>query len=1194
MRVGVDTGGTFTDVVTEDGRIAKVPSTPGDPGDAVRSGLAELADLADPAEHADPERPEVLVHGTTVATNALLERRGGRVALVTNEGFADVIEIARQDRPSLYDLWADRPEPLVPRDLRLEVAGRLDAAGRELEPVAADDVPLVAAGVDAVAVCLLHADLASGHEQVVAAELARRGHDVSCSSDVSPQLREYERTVTTVVNAYLRPACRAYLAGLVGVADDVLVMTSAGGLVPVDEGAARPVSLLLSGPAGGVRAAAAVAAACGYADAITFDMGGTSTDVCLVLDGVPAPAGERSIGGLPIRQPSLDVHTIGAGGGSVARVDPGGALAVGPRSAGAVPGPACCGLGGTEPTVTDANLVAGRIPADAELPGIGRLDLPAAQVALADAGLDAEGVLRVVDAAMEQALRAVSVERGVDPSGLVLVAFGGAGPLHACALADALGLAAVIVPPRAGVLSAVGLLASPRQVDRVRTWPGLADHAGLDEALAALAADAAEALPGAELETAVECRYAGQSHELRVAAVADFAAEHLRRNGYDRPGTPVEVVALRATARLAAPLDVADLPLVDRQPAVGPTVIAEPDCTVWLPAGWSATPDPTTSAFILRRTPHDQRQDRAGSGGHGLSSRAEAAAVGSAVGSASARPEGDVEVQAQPGTASVGSRPGPGAPPPPAELAVLIARLTGVADEMGAVLRRAAFSPNVKERADCSAALFTADGTLLVQAEHIPVHLGSMPASVAAAIDAFGGNLAPGEQVILNVPFAGGTHLNDVTLVAPVHHPRDGRLVGWVANRAHHADLGGAAPGSIPADAVEIQQEGLRIPPVRLTPEVRALLLASSRTPDERAGDLDAQLGANRLGAERFAVLADEPLDAVVAYGERRMRAALGALDDGVWEFADVLDSFGPAADQQQPTRIQLTVRVAGDEVEFDFTGTDPQRRGNVNAVEAVTVSAVAWALRSVLDPTIPANGGALRPVHVRAPAGSVVAAQPPAAVGAGNVEVSQRVADVCLGALAQALPARVPAASQGTMNNLLIGGTGWVYYETVAGGQGGRPPHPSGGGPRPGMSGVHTAMTNTKNTPVEALERAFPLRVRRYRLREDSGGPGAAPGGEGIARDLEVLEDVTASLITERRSSQPWGLAGGGPGATGENWLLPAGDEARGERLADKCTIRLAAGDVLRMLTPGGGGWGQLDRTRGGPIDHPGEPHGV
>ena len=531
----------------------------------------------------------------------------------------------------------------------------------------------------------------------------------------------------------------------------------------------------------------------------------------------------------------------------------------------------------------------------------------------------------------------------------------------------------------------------------------------------------------------------------------------------------------------------------------------------------------------------------------------------------------------------------------PAALQVLIARLTGVAEEMGEVLRRAAFSPNIKERADCSAALFTADGELLVQAEHIPVHLGSMPASVRAAIDHVGHErLQPGQHVILNDPFAGGTHLNDITLVTPC--VVDGTLVGWVANRAHHADVGGMAPGSMPPDAVEIDQEGLRISPVVLDDDVVATLLAHSRTPDERRGDLDAQIGANVVGVERLAAFEDAPLAEVCAYGERRMRAAIAELPDGSWTFEDVIDSCGPDEEQQRPARIVVTLTVAGDTVTFDFTGTDPQRRGNVNAVEAVTVSAAAFALRSATDPTIPANGGALRPMRVVAPAGTIVAASPPAAVGAGNVEVSQRVADVCLGALAQPAPHMVGAASQGTMNNVIIGGDGWVYYETLGGGQGGmdgvagmsgvhtgmtntvRSDYQSGA-PIPGQSGIHTGMTNTLNTPIEALQRVYPMRVRRYRLRRGSGGAGLAPGGEGIERDLEMLEDCTVSLITERRHSRPWGLAGGEPGAPGENWLLPGGDEAHGERLLDKGTIRMRSGDVLRILTPGGGGSGTPPR---------------
>lgn len=596
MRVGVDTGGTFTDVVTDDGRIAKVPSTPSDPGEAVRSGVAAVARPAGRSA-----RPAVLAHGTTVATNAVLERRGAVVALVTTEGFADVVEIARQDRPSLYDHWADRPAPLVDRGHRVEVAGRLGPDGAELEPVASAAIAPLPADTEAVAVCLLHSDLDPAHERAVAAELEGRGLDVSASCDVSPQFREYERTVTTVANAYLRPTCRTYLEGLAGVADEVLVMTSAGGLASLDEAAGVPAALLLSGPAGGVRAAADAAVASGWPDAVTFDMGGTSTDVCLVQGGAPEPAGERAVAGLPIRLPSLDVHTIGAGGGSIAAVDAGGALTVGPRSAGAVPGPACYGLGGTAPTVTDANLVAGRLPDGVALPGIGPLDRGAAERALAGAGVGALDVLTVVDANMEEAVRAVSVARGVDPAGLALVAFGGAGPLHACAVADALGMPAVVVPTRAGVLSAVGCLTAPRQHDVVRTWPGRTDLTGLAEALSELAAEARAAVPGAEVVTAVECRYEGQAHEIRVPTVDDFAGAHRRRNGYARTGAPVEVVALRATARLAAPLDPADLPPAERSVVVGPAVVAEPDCTVWVAPGWRADPHPVSGALVLTR-----------------------------------------------------------------------------------------------------------------------------------------------------------------------------------------------------------------------------------------------------------------------------------------------------------------------------------------------------------------------------------------------------------------------------------------------------------------------------------------------------------------------------------------------------------------------------------------------------------------
>lgn len=589
MQVGADTGGTFTDVVGADGRIVKVLSSPDDPGRAVRAGVAALTD----------RRPSRLAHGTTIATNALLEGTGAPVALVTTTGLRDVIEIARQDRPALYDTAVVRPVPLVPRAWRLEVSGRLAPDGQELHALGAvPDIPSDASGV---AVCLLHADLQAAHEEVVATALRARGHEVTCSHEVSPEMREYERTVTTVVNASLRPLCRAYLEGLADVAADVHVMTSAGGLLPVADAASLPAALLLSGPAGGVRAAAAAAIANGFPDAITFDMGGTSTDVCLVVDGAPAPAAQRSVGGHPVRFPSLDIHTIGAGGGSIAGLDPGGALVVGPRSAGALPGPACYGFGGMAPTVTDADLVAGRIPAGTSFGGL-VLDAEAARAALASAGVTAEGVIRVVDAGMERALRRVSVERGVDPRRLALVAFGGAGPLHACALAEALDMASVVIPARAGVLSAVGLLTSPLQRDLVHSWPRPLEHADLGAALAALAERAADLVgPGATTSTALDCRYEGQSHELTVRTVADFHEEHRRRNGFARPEVRVEVIALRATAARSPQLVVTGLPAPERPSATGPMALAEPDCTIWIPAGWSAEPG-AAGALLLRRS----------------------------------------------------------------------------------------------------------------------------------------------------------------------------------------------------------------------------------------------------------------------------------------------------------------------------------------------------------------------------------------------------------------------------------------------------------------------------------------------------------------------------------------------------------------------------------------------------------------
>ena len=525
-------------------------------------------------------------------------------------------------------------------------------------------------------------------------------------------------------------------------------------------------------------------------------------------------------------------------------------------------------------------------------------------------------------------------------------------------------------------------------------------------------------------------------------------------------------------------------------------------------------------------------------------------------------------------------------PPPEVDaitLEVVRNALVGVAEECGAALRRTASSPNIKERVDCSTAVFDAHGRMVAQAEHIPVHLGSMPASVHAAIETFP-ELADGDQVLLSDPFAGGTHLPDWTLVCPVDVA--GARIGYVATRAHHSDVGGSAPGSMPADATEVFAEGLRIPPVRLwragaeDRDVLALLLANTRTPHERVGDLRAQAGANRLAARRMAELVDrlgrEDLAAAMAatldHAERSVRAALAAAPDGEATFTDWLDGDGIDATD---VPVVATVRLAGDTMAVDFDGTAPQVAGNVNAPFAVTVSAVVYALRAVFAPDVPANDGATRPLTVTAPSGSLVRPVVPAAVAAGNVETSQRIVDVVLGALAALVPDRVPAASQGTMNNTLAGGvdprTGqrFSYYETLGGG--------AGAGPwGPGTDGVQVHMTNTRNTPVEAFEAAYPLRVVEYRLRAGSGGAGRHRGGDGIRRVLEVVaDDVTVSLVTERRVRGPWGLAGGGDGAPGRNALVRDGVETE---LPPKTTLRLRRGDRLVVETPGGGGWGVPD----------------
>src|SRR5919106_3964659 len=622
--VGIDVGGTFTDIaVLKDGHLIvhKLPSTPDDPSRGITQGISEVG-----AQDAD------FVHGSTVATNALLEDKGGRTALVTTLGFEDVLEIGRQNRSELYNLNLDRPQPLAPWELRFGLPERVDYTGAILEDLTLEALEtltflLAEARVDGVAVSFLFSFLNPVHEEMVL-EALRKLPDppfISLSSRVLPEFREYERTSTVVVNSYVGPVMERYLGKLEkSLGAGLRIMQSSGGSITTRLASEQPVRTILSGPAGGVVGAFYTGVQAGYPDIITLDMGGTSTDVSLCPGRIKETTA-ATLGGYPISVPMIEIHTVGAGGGSIARIDAGGALVVGPQSAGADPGPACYGRGGVDATVTDANLVAGRIPADAAFGGL-RLDRAAAARALDRAGVTAEGVIAVVDANMDRALRAVSVERGVDPRGLALVAFGGAGPLHACALAEALDMPPVIVPTRAGVLSAVGLLTAPRRRDLVRSWPTPEQHAGLAEALAALAKEAAALVGGGgdgrrdgdresddnadgdigvTVETALDCRYRGQSHELTVPTVSQFHDEHRRRNGYARPDDAVEVVALRAVATRPPTVAADRLPTMPRLDGGvrGPAVIPEPDCTIWVADGWTARAGAAGSLVLHRGAP---------------------------------------------------------------------------------------------------------------------------------------------------------------------------------------------------------------------------------------------------------------------------------------------------------------------------------------------------------------------------------------------------------------------------------------------------------------------------------------------------------------------------------------------------------------------------------------------------------------
>lgn len=1210
--LGVDIGGTFTDIVyavspsqgkgkQAELRSYKVPSTPADPAQGLLAGLDALGVQQDAG----------VVHGSTVATNALLERKGARAVLVTTQGFADILEIGRQDRPALYDLMQQRPPVLIPRERRLELAERLDYQGNVLRAPTPEDFAQLLQRIadcnpESIAISLLYAFRNAEHEQALAALLRKHFPHLwlSLSSEILPQFREYERTSTLAVNAYVQPLMARYLATLqTRLKRPLRIMQSSGGSIAASTASKEPVRTVLSGPAGGVIGAFTVAQAAGFEQIITLDMGGTSSDVALCGGDIPTTT-EAIVAGCPVAVPTVAIHTVGAGGGSIVRLDAGDALTVGPDSAGAVPGPACYGSG-EELTVTDANLVLGRIDPTHFLGGRFTLYPERAQqrmdalakrmgVSVQDAAL---GIIRVVNASMERALRTVSLEQGYDPCLFTLVPFGGAGPLHACELAAALRLPRVFIPRYPGVLSALGMLLAPIVKDYVQTVM-LDSEQGLDtlDAAFALLEERArtemysEVPQTASVETPLtlqrfcDLRYRGQSYELTIAHEAGIAEtqgrfheQHHQRFGHSHPDQPVQIVAIRVKARIqlerpVLPTQALDGPSSEHacvgqrsmtftsgveQARVyergrlrhgnrlqGPALLVQDDCSIVLPPSWEGSVD--------------------------------------AWGNLIAQPNSVPSISSQ--THVVRSPSKQSEEIDAISLEIFKHLFSSAAEEMGVTLGRSAYSPNIKERKDYSCAYFDAQGRLIAQAAHIPVHLGAMPASVRAAIEQFH-EFEPGDVILLNDPYLGGSHLPDLTLIKPIFIAQDpdgqeGKLCGFVASRAHHADVGGMSPGSMPMSR-EIYQEGLIIPPVKLfkhgllNEDLLRLVFRNVRTPWERRGDLDAQTAAADIGERRIQEMivrygsrsVQAHAQALLTYATHMTRTVLAALPETQAHYTDYLDDDGWG---NTDLPIQVRMSVHNGQMTIDFTGSAPQSVGCVNAVQAVTYASVLYVVRCLVGEQVPVNQGCLEPITVLVPEGSLLNPRTPAAVVAGNVETSQRTVDALFGALSQLAPHRIPAASQGTMNNVTIGGhdpqrgRAFAYYETLGGGMGARPG-------ADGLSGVHVHMSNTRNTPLEALEMELPLRIERYALRTGSGGAGRYRGGNGLCRQFRFLLPATVTLLTDRRQRAPYGLSGGEPGAVGINSLERQGVV---KRLPGKVTLDVQAGDLLTLCTPGGGGF--------------------
>ncbi|MFJ8084736.1 hydantoinase B/oxoprolinase family protein [Streptomyces sp. NPDC096205] len=1186
----VDRGGTFTDIVARrpDGRLLThklLSDNPARYPDAAVAGVRELLG-------GSQETVEAVRMGTTVATNALLERKGERTVLVITKGFRDALRIAYQNRPHIFARRIELPELLYERVI--EVDERLAADGTLLRAPDLDALTSALQGAyddgfRAVAVVCLHSHLHPAHEQAVGELAARIGFpQISLSSEVSPLMKLVPRGDTAVVDAYLSPVLRRYVAQVADALTGIrlMFMQSNGGLT--EAGQFRGKDAILSGPAGGIVGMARMSQQAGFDRVIGFDMGGTSTDVSHFA-GEYERVFSTQIAGVRLRAPMLDIHTVAAGGGSVLHFD-GSRYRVGPDSAGADPGPACY-RGGGPLAVTDANVMLGRIQA-AHFPKVfgpdGDQPLDDALVRDRFAALAreirertgddrtpeqvAEGYLRIAVTNIANAVKRISVQKGHDVTRYALTTFGGAGGQHACMVADALGIRTVLVPPMAGVLSALGIGLADTTAMREQSveaplepasMPGVRKTADDLEA-AARAELRSEDVPDDRIRVTrrAQLRYDGTDTTLTVELTEPGAMRHAfeerHRATYsftlDRP-IVVEALSVEATGiteppdlsalapyegRTAAPETVRlpsggawrDVPLHRREnlppgeTVTGPAIITEPSATTVVDEGWRAC---------------------ATDGGHLVMERA------AITQSSHADTKAD-----------------------PVLLEVFNNLFMSIAEQMGARLESTAQSVNIKERLDFSCALFDPDGNLVANAPHIPVHLGSMGTSVKEVIRRRGPRMRPGDTYAVNDPYHGGTHLPDVTVITPVFGTgTDGdteseRILFYVASRGHHAEIGGIAPGSMPADSRTIDEEGvlfdnwLLAENGRFREEETLRLLTEeaphpSRNPRTNLADLRAQIAANHKGVEEVArMIEDFGLDVVQAYmrhvqdnAEEAVRRVIDALDDGAYAYE---------TDSGAVIRVRVRVDRENRSATVDFTGTSPQLATNFNAPYAVVNAAVLYVFRTLVDDDIPLNDGCLRPLEIVVPQGSMLAPEPPAAVVAGNVETSQAIT----GALYAALG--VQAEGSGTMNNVTFGNARHQYYETVASGSG-------AGADFPGAGVVQTHMTNSRLTDPEILEWRLPVRLEEFSVRRGSGGAGRSRGGDGALRRIRFLEPMTVSTLSQHRRVPPYGMAGGEPGALGANRVERA--DGTVTDLGGSDTTEVGPGDVLVVETPGGGGYG-------------------